>query len=78
MDVIRISIKLIVISIKNFFIYFCLAAMPVKIEIEYEGDLHCKAVHGPSGSILETDAPVENNGKCEKFSPTSFKTNDEN
>ena len=30
----------------------------VKIEIEYEGGLHCTARHGPSRAALTTDAPV--------------------
>src|SRR5690606_30021785 len=44
----------------------------VEINITYEGDLHCKAVHGPSGVTIETDAPVDNQGKGESFSPTDL------
>ena len=44
----------------------------VKISIEYAGELHCTAEHGPSGKKLETDAPVDNNGKGESFSPTDL------
>src|ERR1700728_4836704 len=44
----------------------------VKIEIEYTGGLHCVAAHGPSGRQLETDAPVDNQGKGESFSPTDL------
>lgn len=44
----------------------------VKIEIEYGGDLHCTAAHGPSGRKLETDAPVDNQGRGESFSPTDL------
>lgn len=44
----------------------------VEIKIEYSGDLHCTAVHGPSGATLETDAPVDNNGRGEAFSPTDL------
>jgi putative redox protein len=44
----------------------------VKIEAVYEGDLHCSAVHGPSGDRLGTDAPVDNQGKGERFSPTDL------
>ncbi len=42
------------------------------ITTSYIGGLHCKAVHGPSGSTFETDAPLDNHGKGEKFSPTDL------
>jgi putative redox protein len=44
----------------------------VEIRIEYEGGLRCRAAHGPSGAILLTDAPVDNMGKGEAFSPTDL------
>ena len=44
----------------------------VEIKLEYQGDLHSEAVHGPSGKRLETDAPVDNNGRGESFSPTDL------
>jgi len=44
----------------------------VAIRVEYEGDLHCKAVHGPSGRELATDAPTDNQGRGESFSPTDL------
>ncbi|HUB26806.1 MAG TPA: OsmC family protein, partial [Tepidisphaeraceae bacterium] len=44
----------------------------VEIRIAYEGDLRCKAVHGPSNSELLTDAPTDNMGKGESFSPTDL------
>ena len=37
----------------------------VEIEVVYEGDLHTRAKHGPSGSALETDAPKDNEGRGE-------------
>lgn len=44
----------------------------VAIELEYQGDLHCQATHGPSGTVLNTDAPKDNQGRGESFSPTDL------
>ena len=44
----------------------------VAIQLEYQGDLRCKAVHGPSGTELNTDAPKDNQGRGESFSPTDL------
>lgn len=44
----------------------------VHIGIRYEGGLRCHAVHGPSGQQLSTDAPVDNQGRGESFSPTDL------
>ena len=44
----------------------------VKITGEYRGELHCVATHGPSGRTLETDAPVDNQGRGEVFSTTDL------
>lgn len=44
----------------------------VAIQLEYQGELHCKAVHGPSGSEINTDAPKDNQGRGESFSPTDL------
>ena len=44
----------------------------VRLTSTYEGGLRCRAVHGPSGTTLVTDAPVDNHGKGESFSPTDL------
>lgn len=44
----------------------------VAIEVEYHGDLHCQAVHGPSRTELSTDAPLDNQGRGESYSPTDL------
>ncbi|MDP4213671.1 MAG: OsmC family protein [Bacteroidota bacterium] len=38
----------------------------------YEGELRTVARHLASGSTIETDAPLDNRGKGEKFSPTDL------
>src|SRR6185369_3573004 len=40
--------------------------------VEYVGDLRTKATHLKSGSIITTDAPTDNQGKGEAFSPTDL------
>ena len=42
------------------------------IDSRYEGGLRCQSIHGPSGSALDTDAPTDNQGKGERFSPTDL------
>lgn len=44
----------------------------VTISLTYTGELHCEATHGPSGTRLSTDAPKDNQGKGESFSPTDL------
>lgn len=46
--------------------------MSVEISIVYQGELRCEATHGPSGVQLHTDAPVDNHGRGESFSPTDL------
>ena len=44
----------------------------VNVSIKYTGDLHCDAIHGPSHATIATDAPTDNKGKGEAFSPTDL------
>ncbi len=44
----------------------------VRVTAIYTGEKHCKAEHEPSKSIIETDAPKDNQGRGEKFSPTDL------
>jgi putative redox protein len=44
----------------------------VEIESVYTGSLRCVSTHEPSGATLNTDAPKDNMGKGESFSPTDL------
>lgn len=44
----------------------------VAISLTYLGDLRCELVHEPSGTRIETDAPADNQGRAERFSPTDL------
>ena len=46
--------------------------MSVTMSLDYKGELHCELEHGPSKSVIETDAPLDNMGKGEAFSPTDL------
>ena len=40
--------------------------------VVYEGDLRTTCTHLKSGNYFETDAPIDYNGKGERFSPTDL------
>lgn len=40
--------------------------------IKYLGNLRTECTHLSSGTVIQTDAPVDNHGKGEKFSPTDL------
>jgi uncharacterized OsmC-like protein len=44
----------------------------ITVETIYEGNLRTRAKHTLSGEIIITDAPVDNQGKGEAFSPTDL------
>ncbi len=44
----------------------------VTITARYDGELRCTATHGPSKSTVATDAPADNQGRGELFSPTDL------
>jgi len=44
----------------------------VKMRATYQGQKHCELYHEPSQSIIATDAPKDNHGKGELFSPTDL------
>jgi len=44
----------------------------VEMTLIYDGDQRSTAIHGPSGTKLISDAPVDNGGKGESYSPTDL------
>ena len=42
------------------------------VKIKYQGDLRTQATHIKSGTMIETDAPTDNHGKGDRFSPTDL------
>ena len=44
----------------------------VEVHIQYLGELRCEAEHAPSRTTILTDAPVDNHGRGEAFSPTDL------
>lgn len=43
-----------------------------EMNVVYKGGLRCEAAHEGSGAVLLTDAPKDNHGKGESFSPTDL------
>lgn len=44
----------------------------IPISALYDGSLRCTATHGPTGIEIRTDAPKDNQGRGESFSPTDL------
>lgn len=44
----------------------------ITIKTKYLGDLRCESIHIKSASVVVTDAPLDNKGKGEAFSPTDL------
>ena len=44
-------------------------------KVTYLGDLRTSSIHLQSGSVIISDAPLDNNGKGESFSPTDTVAN---
>lgn len=44
-------------------------------KVTYLGDLRTSSIHLQSGNEIISDAPIDNNGKGEAFSPTDFVAN---
>ena len=44
----------------------------LNVSARYDGNLRCTVTHDPSGATLVTDAPKDNHGKGEYFSPTDL------
>lgn len=43
-----------------------------KVSVVYQNELRTLCTHNASGQQFETDAPLDNNGKGERFSPTDL------
>jgi putative redox protein len=46
--------------------------MGVSMSLDYMGELRCKLEHGPSHTVIDTDAPTDNGGRGAAFSPTDL------
>lgn len=46
--------------------------MAIMATVQYQGGLRTEAKHLKSGNLIVTDAPTDNNGRGEAFSPTDL------
>ena len=56
----------------SFFVFIQINYIMTTTSITYKGQLRTKSIHNLSNSQLFTDAPIDNNGKGEGFSPTDL------
>jgi putative redox protein len=55
-----------------FYVSFEKKSLMTKMSVQYTSNLRCEVVHTQSNTKIETDAPLDNKGKGERFSPTDL------
>ena len=55
-----------------FYVSFEKKSLMTKMSVQYTSNLRCEVVHTQSSTQIETDAPLDNKGKGERFSPTDL------
>jgi putative redox protein len=61
-----------ILFVNTSILYLSVNKANMTAEIIYTGSLRCEATHIQSGTQIQTDAPTDNKGKGEKFSPTDL------
>ena len=55
-----------------FYVSFEKKSLMTKMSVQYTSNLRCEVIHTQSNTQIETDAPLDNKGKGERFSPTDL------